>query len=176
MEMVGLSGNDATARLSAIAIGDKTFPEFKGTLPLLESFRVGFRDAFTSGLSARRRLNDLGSLLPDESPQSLTLIRIVANCCELAKVANEPGRSGNRCHLIDRRSSHPHDYLAHKHIHARNERLNVDPLRARPLPRQTADPLCAKTFRTRNTYRYAPLSASSTTDTPNFRFIPDDSR
>lgn len=66
--------------------------------------------------------HDLGS------PRSLTLIRIVANCCELAKVANEPGRSGNRCHLIDRRSSHPHDYLAHKHIHARNERLNVDPL------------------------------------------------
>lgn len=91
-------------------------------------------------------LNDLGSLLP-ASPQSLALIRIVANCCELAKVVNEPGRSGNRCHLIDRRSSHPHDYLAHKHIHARNERLNVDPLRARPLPRETADLLCAKTFR-----------------------------
>nr|KAF7437861.1 hypothetical protein H0235_000252 [Vespula pensylvanica] len=68
----------------------------------------------------------------EENTISLTLIRIAANCCELAKVANERGSSGNRCPLIDRRYSHPHDYLAHKHIHDRNEGLNVDPLRTGP--------------------------------------------
>lgn len=91
------------------------------------------------------------SNVANQPPRSLTLIRIVANCCELAKVANEPGRSGNRCHLIDRRSSHPHDYLAHKHIHDRNERLNADPLRAGPSRRETADPLSVETFRASKT-------------------------
>lgn len=71
--------------------------------------------------------------------ESLTLIRIAANCCELVKVANERGRLGNRCHLIDRRCSHPHDYLAHKHIHGRNEGLNVDPLRTGPAGRGIVD-------------------------------------
>lgn len=54
-------------------------------------------------------------------------------------MANERGRLGNRCHLIDRRCSHPHDYLAHKHIHGRNEGLNVDPLRTSPSRRGTVD-------------------------------------
>jgi len=73
-------------------------------------------------------------------PQSLSLIRIAANCCELVKVANERGRLGNRCHLIDRRCSHPHDYLAHKHIRGRNEGPNVDPLRTGPSRREIVGP------------------------------------